>query len=106
MSAAIAPGLQPQRTALSWRRTGMAFLVCGALILRSGIEHSQLALDALGVLLLLTTAAVAVFGHRRERALLERGCPCAPPFLAIALIAGQTALAGVGGLACVYLSMG
>ena len=106
MSAAIDPGLQPQRTALSWRRTGMAFMVCGALILRSGIEHSQLALDILGLLLLLTTAAVAVFGHYRERAVLERGRLCAPPFLAIALIAGQTALAGVGGLVCIYLSMG
>ena len=83
----------------------MAFMVCGALILRSGIEHSQLALDILG-LLLLTTAAVAVFGHYRERAVLERGRLCAPPFLAIALIAAQTALAGVGALVCIYLSMG
>lgn len=104
MKVSIDPGLQPQRTALAWRRTSMAFLVCGALILRSGIKHHQAALDALGLTLLLTTAAVAVFGHYRERTLLEQGVSSAPPRLAISLIAGQTALAGAGGLACVYLS--
>lgn len=105
MKVAIDPGLQPQRTVLAWRRTGMAFLVCGALILRSGIEHNQLSLDALGIMLLLTTAAVAVFGHQRERALMEQRVPPAPPSVAIALIAVQTALAGVGGLASIWLSL-
>ena len=105
MRVATDPGLQPQRTVLAWRRTGMAFLVCGALILRSGIEHNQLALDTLGVMLLLTTAAVAVFGHHRERALMERSIPSAPPIVAIGLIAVQTALAGVGGLASIWWSL-
>lgn len=65
------PAAQPERTALAWRRTGLAFLVCLALTIRSVLEESArgtvasaaLALGLLAWLVLLRTA------HRRIRAM-------------------------------------
>lgn len=53
------PGLQPERTHLSWRRTGWSMLVPGLLCLR-GWSHSGNALYALAGIMLLG-GALAMF---------------------------------------------
>jgi putative membrane protein len=60
------PGLQAERTQLSWERSAFAFLVAGALPLLShgSVEVGATVLAAVGVLL----ACLAVWlGHRRAR---------------------------------------
>lgn len=64
------PGLQAQRTALSWRRTALAVLANAALMLKAGSQPGHGLLLPLGVALLASSALMAAQGHRRERALL------------------------------------
>nr|WP_163797694.1 DUF202 domain-containing protein [Mycolicibacterium sediminis] len=59
------PGLQPERTALSWERTSLGFLAIGALVL---LRHAELALPGRFVVAALAFAlalAVIVVGRRR-----------------------------------------
>jgi putative membrane protein len=49
------PGLQPERTALSWQRTGVGVLGVGALLARGALVHGQ-------PLLLVAAGAVALLG--------------------------------------------
>lgn len=58
------PGLQAERTQLSWERTALSFLVAGALPLfgRGPLNDGRMALPAVGAAL----AILAVWlGHRR-----------------------------------------
>jgi uncharacterized membrane protein YidH (DUF202 family) len=77
------PGLQPERTALAWRRTGLAVAV-------GAIAGTRVLVSALGVgavvvgLLGLTLAALLVLGstrraRRAEAALLQDGDLAAGP---------------------------
>lgn len=65
------PGLQPERTALAWSRSGLAVLVNAILVLRSGLEHESRLVTALGVALLLSAAVVTVYGTYRKRQLMR-----------------------------------
>jgi uncharacterized membrane protein YidH (DUF202 family) len=43
------PGLQPERTTRAWRRTSLAMVVNGVLVLRSGMQSNNWMLLTLGV---------------------------------------------------------
>ena len=69
MSAVRDPGLQAQRTALAWHRTGLAVLANALVILRGGVVAGHSMLTLLGGVLLVAATAVAAFGVWRSRAL-------------------------------------
>ena len=92
------PGLQPERTALAWSRTGLAVLVNALLVLRAGLQLGSRPTAGLGVALLSAALVVIVYGARRQRQLLRGGVPAAPAarvFAAVGLLALVTCLAAV-----------
>ena len=98
------PGLQGERTALSWSRTCLALAVNGLLAVRDGWQSAALPLTATGVLLLLAAAAFVVYGNARGQALAGRGrhhdrLPEAAPVVPIALLALATLAACAVGIA-------
>jgi uncharacterized membrane protein YidH (DUF202 family) len=95
------PGLQAERTALAWSRTGLAVFVNALLALRSGWVSEQPSVTVLGLVLLIAAAAAALCGAWRRRRLSSRGDELAPPALVIAGVAGVTLLACVAAIASV-----
>lgn len=63
------PGLQAERTALAWNRTGMGLLVNAALLLRCGSTVRDAAVLATGGLLLFGAALALAFAACRGRVL-------------------------------------
>ncbi|NPC59125.1 DUF202 domain-containing protein [Caenimonas soli] len=59
-------GLQPQRTALAWRRTALTFLVNAVLFLRAGLLSRDTWIASMGVVALLAGALTVIYGLRRE----------------------------------------
>jgi uncharacterized membrane protein YidH (DUF202 family) len=95
-------GLQPERTALAWSRTGLALLVNALVVLRSGWTSGQRWVLALGALLLLAAAATVLVGRWRARVLVQPGTPAAVPaglMAAVVLVAWLACVAGVASLA-------
>lgn len=94
-------GLQAERTALAWSRTGLALLANALLALRLGLVGGQALVMVLGVALLGGGLAVTLLGRRRRRSLVGDAHVAAPPawmvqFTALAAVgAGLTGLAGV-----------
>ena len=72
-------GLQPQRTALAWVRTGLAVFVNALLVLRTGIVTNQFFILALGTVLLVASALSVVCGTWRVRHLSAHEALVAPP---------------------------
>ena len=64
------PGLQPERTALSWTRTASGLLLNAVLHLRAAVVYESRPLLALSVALLGASAAAFLFGKLRHRQLL------------------------------------
>lgn len=77
------PGLQPQRTALAWSRTGLAVLVNALIVLRAGFQAEQPFIVALGFILLGAAMLSVVYGGWRMRHLGTHGARSAPPWLLI-----------------------
>jgi uncharacterized membrane protein YidH (DUF202 family) len=66
-------GLAAERTALAWNRTGMAFIVAGAVLLRMFPPQDDPAPGLIGVAMALIGTAAAAFGWRsRDRRAAER----------------------------------
>lgn len=87
MSAPADPGLQRERTSLSWNRTALSVIVVALLLVRSGFVAEQPALSVLGATLLVGAAAIVLFAARRS-------------FVGPAPRHGFALIAGVGTLAC------
>jgi hypothetical protein len=73
------PGLQPQRTALAWGRTGLAVFVNAFLVLRLGEQSGRTLTIALGIFLLAAAAGIIGVGISRSRALAQTPAPPGPP---------------------------
>ena len=69
------PGLQPERTTLSWSRTALAIAVNGLLVLRAGLQGPDRALLGASAVIGLAALAVFIAGTRRRQAL--HGAPAA-----------------------------
>ena len=102
------PGLQPERTALAWRRTLLslaAAFVAGSRILLDQLGPWSYALSAVG---LAVVALLALFAERRYRVahrhLTERDAASLPHDGAV--IAGVTSLTMLVGLAALLFVLG
>jgi uncharacterized membrane protein YidH (DUF202 family) len=98
------PGLQAERTALAWSRTGLAVLANGLLTLRAGWISEQPSIIALALALLIAAIATFAYGRWRGRGLLAGNRPVAPPARAIGAVAGVALAACVIGFVSLVLS--
>lgn len=97
------PGLQPERTALAWTRTGLSVVagsLLGARLVAPQVGVTGLVLGALGTALGLV---LLLAGPRRVRGGLEHPRPGGG---LLAVVAAGAALLGVAGAAVVVLSGG
>lgn len=94
-------GLQPERTALAWSRTGLAIFVNAMIVLRAGAQSGQPLIVSLGIVLLAAAAGAVVCGVWRVRHLAEDGKRVAPPWILIVATAGIALLACFSGVAVV-----
>ena len=91
------PGLQPERTALAWRRTGLAMAANAILLLRSGLQAGPPAVIWLGVAMVVVTVALLLAGEHR-RLHLSRTAAAAPADLLILFTSGGAVLASIAAL--------
>jgi uncharacterized membrane protein YidH (DUF202 family) len=89
------PGLQAERTALAWSRTGLALLVHALLALRGGLVAGKPGLTVLGGLLVMAAAGATAYGGWRRHRLLRFEPAGAPPAWAMLLTTACTLLAGL-----------
>ncbi|MDE1167721.1 MAG: DUF202 domain-containing protein [Pseudomonas sp.] len=95
------PGLQAERTALSWNRTGLAVFANALLALRSGWVNKEVPITLLAFALLVASAAAFLYGAWRRRQLLGGQGASAPPAMAIAtatVVALTTCVIGVASI--------
>jgi uncharacterized membrane protein YidH (DUF202 family) len=98
MTYAPDAGLQPQRTALAWKRTGLALFVNALVILRSGFQEQHTLLIALGIAMAIGSGWMASYGTWRAKQLARHvvpGLPAEPVVLGIAVLACAVSLTGL-----------
>lgn len=92
------PGLQPQRTALAWKRTALAVMVNALVVLRDGAQEGRTLLLVLGWILLFASVAVAMCGRWRSQQLASHLTPTAPSEAMVAGLALLTTFAALTGV--------
>lgn len=92
-------GLQAERTALAWTRTGMAFLVNAVLIARAGIQRGFEITSVLGAFLVLSAVAIVLVAKSRKQCPLSRTTASPAQLLALAVLGAITCLIGAAILA-------
>jgi uncharacterized membrane protein YidH (DUF202 family) len=97
------PGLQAERTALAWNRTGLAVLVNALLALRTGWVSRTTPITALAFALLMASGAAFLYGAWRRRHLLNGRGATAPPAIAMAATAVVTLIACATGVAAILM---
>jgi uncharacterized membrane protein YidH (DUF202 family) len=102
-SSARDPGVQPERTALAWSRTGLAVLANALLVLRAGSSSGSTPILMLGVLLLGAAGGAFACGAWRRRRLVSGTPPNAPPALVIQAAAIVMLLACVASVASIWV---
>ncbi|HTS84951.1 MAG TPA: DUF202 domain-containing protein [Usitatibacter sp.] len=91
------PGLQRERTALAWSRTGLAVLVNALVVLRAGAQSDDLAVIALGALLLVASAGAVACAVWRSVSLAHHVHPATP----VPLVIGTVSVAWLAGVAAI-----
>jgi uncharacterized membrane protein YidH (DUF202 family) len=95
------PGLQRERTAMAWTRTGLAVLVNALIVLRAGANEGQALVLALGSLLLAAAGAAIGCGAWRSRRLASGADPTTP-WLLVATTVGIAWIASVAAVAAIF----
>lgn len=94
------PGLQPERTVLSWRRTCLALCVLSIYVMRSGWAYNDWFGISMGASTLAAAAWVAWLSYRRELAILKDPSPPRTiPWVIPAAVSSLISCLGVTGLA-------
>ena len=96
-------GLQGERTALAWIRTGLAVFVNALVALRSGWINAQPWIVVVGIALLAAAAGAALYGGWRRHHLLNVHRVIAAPPTAVAVAAVVCQLACIAAIASVLV---
>ncbi len=97
------PGLQPERTALAWNRTGLSLVVNALLVLRAGWTSSSTPLVVVAFALLIAAGSTVFYGAWRRRHLGTGLGMTAAPALAILAAASITLVACVAGAVSMFV---
>ncbi|MBD7960927.1 DUF202 domain-containing protein [Comamonas sp. Sa2CVA6] len=98
-------GLQAQRTALSWSRTGLAIFANALLALRSGWIHQEMPITAMGLILLTAAGAVLAYGAFRQQHMLCGADSIAVPAMPMAATCVSVLVACATAIASMLLSL-
>ncbi len=92
------PGLQPERTALSWGRTALAMLVCSSVLMRWSSAYPGVIFTVIVLLALVAAVIIAMnrrfYRHDAVQLANERSAPNTPAVAAMTL--AMCVLSGLG----------
>ncbi|WIM67630.1 DUF202 domain-containing protein [Corynebacterium breve] len=92
------PGLQPERTSLSWQRTALAMLVCSATLLRWSGHYPGVVFGAIGLLAVLSLVITVTQRKRYAREAQGLAEEVVPPNVnaVLAMTIAMTTLGAIG----------